>query len=329
MYELWKRSRGLLSWLREHNRGWLNIILTAIRHTFTSESSFAAAAISYFALFSFFPLILFTSVVAGTWLAPWIDKNQIISQLDFVAPALGYLLERHLQRIVGLEQTITGLSLVSLIWSSSSIFYVLTRTLDRVWKVSKRRPVWQHRGMAVLSVLLISAILLLASIAYSTVVSVLQVFTPSQLRQFSSFASEVATVTVGILLFAIVYRFLPHFPIQWRDILPGAIGAGLLWEIVKRIFFLYATQYLAQPNLTELIYGSVATIIAFMGWSYASSMIFIFGAHLNVGYCEWRKQLAAAQAAAPTAATETLGERPAGERPKSLPVEERLEHDRR
>ena len=210
MFEVWKRSRGLLNWLREHNQGWLGIILTALRNTLTSESSFAAAAISYFALFSFFPLVLFTSVIATTWLGPLLDRNEIIGQLDLVAPALGLLLENHLQRIVGLEETITGISLVSLLWSSSSIFYVLTRTLDRIWKVGQRRPVWQHRGMAVLSVLVISSILLLGSIAYSTVVSVVQLFTPSQFRQFRGLASELATITAGVLLFAVVYRFLPH-----------------------------------------------------------------------------------------------------------------------
>lgn len=321
MYQLWKRSRGLLNWLREHNRGWVAIILTAIRGTLTPESSFAAAAISYFALFSFFPLILFITVLAGTWLAPWIDRNEIVGQLNFVAPALGFLLENHLQRIAGLEETITGISLLTLLWSSSSIFYVLTRTLDQVWKVSKRRPVWKHRGMAVLSVLAISSVLLLTSVAYSTVLSVLQVFTPSQLRQYGSVVSEVATFVVGISLFAVVYRFLPHLSIRWRDIIPGAIAAGLLWEIVKRIFFLYATQYLAQPNLTQLIYGSVATIIAFMTWSYVSSMIFIFGAHLNVEYYEWRKQR--------VAAAETLAERPAGGQLAGLPPEDRRERDRK
>lgn len=321
MFEVWKRSRGLLNWLREHNQGWLGIMLAAVRNTLTSESSFAAAAISYFALFSFFPLVLFTSVIASTWLAPILDRSQIISQLDFVAPALGYLLENHLQRIVGLEQTITGISLISLIWSSSNIFYVLTRTLDRIWRVRKRRPVWQHRGMAVLSVLVISSILLLSSIAYSTIISVVQLFTPSQLRQFGGFASEIATVTAGVLLFALVYRFLPHSAVQWRDIIPGALGAGLLWEAVKRIFFLYATQYLAQSSLTQLIYGSVATIIAFLGWSYASSLIFIFGAYVNVGYCEWRKQRAAV--------TEKLGARLEDVLPDNSPAEDRLERDRK
>lgn len=284
MLSLWRRSRPLLRWLRRTRRGWLGLFINAWRNTFSLESSLAAAALAYFSLFSFFPLLIFTTMIASTWLGSILDRGEIIAQLNFLAPALAYLLERQLQRIVGMEFAITGLSIVSLVWSSSSIFFVLTRTLDRIWEVA-RRPSWQHRGMALGSVFVISALLLLASIAHGAVATFFDYFTPTQLRQLTRFASQAAALGVGIALFAVLYRFLPHERVHWRDIWPGALTGGLLWELVKRIFFFYATTYLAQPNLTELIYGSLATIIAFLAWAYASAIIFIFGAHLNVAYC--------------------------------------------
>lgn len=285
-----KRIRRLWHWLVERQEGWLGIFLSALRQTLSPESSMAAAAIAYFALFSFFPLIVFTTVIVGTWLEPILDRSQIIRQLDFVAPALAYLLENQLERIVGLEQTVTGVALIALLWSSSSIFYVLTRTLNRIWGASSRRPVWHHRGMAVVTLLLISGVLLTSSVAYSTAVSFLELLMPSQLQQLSGLGSRLATLTIDILLFGLLYRFLPRFPVRWRDVWLGAVGAGLLWELVKRAFFFYITHYLAQSSLTELIYGSVGTIIAFMAWSYASGLIFIFGAYLNVVYRDWREQ---------------------------------------
>lgn len=288
---LGEHSQEALDWLRRQRQGWLGVVLGALRNTFTQESSFTAAAISYFALFSFFPLILFTTVIAGTWLDPLLNRNQVIEQLNFVAPALGYLLRSNLSRIVGLEETVTGISFITLIWSASSIFYVLRRTLDRIWEVHERRPLWQHRGMAVIAVLLLSGILLLASTLYSTVLSILDLLTPVSLQLLGSFASQAVSLFISIILFAIIYRYLPHFRVTWRDIWPGALAAGILWEIAKRAFFIYATRYLAQSSLTQLIYGSVATIIAFLAWSYMSSMLFIFGAHLNAGFEEVRRQV--------------------------------------
>jgi membrane protein len=288
MFELWRRNRGLLRWLRQMRRGWLGVVLNAWRQTFALESSLTAAAIAYFSLFSFFPLLVFTTMIAGTWLSPILDQSEIIAQFNFLAPALGFLLENQLQRIADIEQRVTGFAALSLIWSASSIFYVMTRTLDRIWNVVRRRPLWQHRGMALASVLGISALLLLTSLIHGTVVTVATLFMPAQLEYLTRFGTQVAAAAISILLFAILYRFLPNTEVSWRDVWIGAVVGGLLWEVVKRIFFFYATNYLAQPNLTQLIYGSLAAIIAFLAWAYVSSILLIFGAYLNVGFYQQR-----------------------------------------
>jgi membrane protein len=284
----WRRN--FVQWMRDPKRGWLALVFQALTRAISPDSSMTAAAISYFALFSFFPLIVFTTIIAGTWLEPILDRDEVIEQLDFVAPALAVLLQSNLRRIVGLQETLTGISVVSLLWSSSNIFHVLTRTLDRIWGVVGRISVWRHRGMALLSVLIISALLLLTSVVHSTLVTVLTVLAPPALQPLGGVASQVAALLVSVLLFAIPYRYLPHTNIHWSDVWPGAIGGALLWEVAKRLFFFYATNYLAQPNLTLLIYGSVATIIAFLAWAYVSSIIFLFGAYLNVGYYERRER---------------------------------------
>ena len=79
---------------------------------------------------------------------------------------------------------------------------------------------------------------------------------------------------------------------RWPDVLLGAVVAGLLWEVAKRIFLLLVTNYL---TLSNLVYGSVTTIIAFLAWAYASSLIFLLGGYVNVRY---RRRRQAQQAAA-------------------------------
>lgn len=275
--------------------GWLGVGIEAWRRTFTLESSLVAAALAYFSLFSFFPLLIFTTMLASTSVGSALDRSEIIAQIGFIAPALSYLLESQLQRIVEMEQSITGLAVVSLLWSASSIFYVLTRTVDGIWSKGRTRPIWQHRGRALGSVIVISVLLLLASLAHGTVVAIVNVFFPTQLQPLTNLLSQLVVIVVGIALFAIVYRFLPSSEVSWRDVWPGAVVGGLLWEVLKRVFLFYATNYLAQPNLTQLIYGSLATIVAFMTWAYASSIILIYGAYLNVVLGERRPVAEVAQ----------------------------------
>jgi membrane protein len=79
---------------------------------------------------------------------------------------------------------------------------------------------------------------------------------------------------------------LPHGAAAWRAILPGAVGAGLLWELAKKAFLFVVSTYISVSNL---VYGSMTAIIAFLAWVYLSGLIFLFGAYLSVHYFRQRQ----------------------------------------
>lgn len=84
-----------------------------------------------------------------------------------------------------------------------------------------------------------------------------------------------------------LYILLLHGAATWREILPGAIGVGLLWEIAKKAFLFFVSTYISVSNL---IYGSVVAISAFLTWAYLNSLIFLFGAYLNAAYDRLKQQ---------------------------------------
>ena len=88
-------------------------------------------------------------------------------------------------------------------------------------------------------------------------------------------------ILLDVALFLVLYILLPHGEATWREILPGAIGAGLLWELAKKSFLSFVSTYISVSNL---VYGSVAAIIAFLAWAYLSGIIFLFGAYLSVSF---------------------------------------------
>jgi uncharacterized BrkB/YihY/UPF0761 family membrane protein len=65
------------------------------------------------------------------------------------------------------------------------------------------------------------------------------------------------------------------------------VGAGLLWEFAKKAFLFFISSYLSVSNL---VYGSVAAIIAFLLWAYLSGLIFLFGAFLSVSFYQLKQQ---------------------------------------
>ncbi len=281
MVQFWRENRRYFVWLRHQGGRWLRLIVQAFSNAFAPESALSAAAISYFALFSLFPLTLLTVAIGSIWIDPIIAEHGIISQLEFVAPAIGELLGQNIERVVRARGQITSFALITLIWSSSNIFNVLTRSIDRIWDLDVKRTVWRQRGLAILLALIISGLLLTASFAESAILTIINILLPPELQYLQPYTDKFWAVLLSIGLFSGLYYFLPHAKLAWRQVLPGAIGAGILWQLAKQGFLAFIAIYLSRSNL---VYGSVATIIVFLTWAYVSSLIFMFGAHLNVAY---------------------------------------------
>jgi membrane protein len=216
-----------------------------------------------------------------------VDQHLIVQRLEFIAPALGQLLGENIDEVIRARGPVTIVALVGLIWSASTILYVLTGTLNDIGGIERSRPVWKRRGQAMLLILvLVGPILLLASLGGSMISNLLTRL-PGQVTQIVEAASWALAILLDVALFMVLYLMLPHAASGWREILPGAMGAGLLWELAKKAFLFFVTTYISVSNL---VYGSVAAVVAVMGWAYLSGLIFLFGAYLNVAYSRHGQQ---------------------------------------
>lgn len=268
-YDLWAAAQR-----------WTRLTLGALGDAFAPESQLVASSISYYTLYSLFPMALFVFAVVSKWLDPLLAEARIIAELEFVVPGFEALLGENLQKIATARGPVTGVAAVMLLWSSSNVFNVITRTMDRIWgaDINRRRSVWRHRTLAVLMVLIITALLLLASTVEGTILTILNEFVPDVLSEFEPLTTRFWSVLLNVILFALLYYFIPHVKVSWRDVLPGAVLAGIFWQLAKILFLYFASMFLSRSNL---IYGSFATIIAFLTWAYFSSIILLFGAYLN------------------------------------------------
>ncbi len=283
-----ERGSGFARKLDSLSRGWLGILWTATQQTLKADTSVMASAIAYFSLFSLFPLILLSISIASFSFAPALlmDEHIIVQRLEFIAPALGQLLGENIDQIIRARGPVSSAALISLIWSASSVFYTLTHTLNGIWKIKQGRAAWKRRGSAILFVLaFVGPTLFLISLAGS-VLSNMRFWLPDLIQPLMGGISLVLTILLDISLFLALFMLLPHGKATWREILPGATSAGLLWEAAKKIFIAFVSTYISISNL---VYGTVAAIIAFLFWAYISSLIFIFGAYVSVAYWEQKK----------------------------------------
>ena len=285
--QLWQQILHSAHKLDEWTHGWLGLIAGSARQALTFDSAIMAAAISYFALFSLFPLILLSISIASFNLGLLIDQQLILQRLEFIAPAFSQLLGQNIDEIIQARGPVSGVALIGLVWSASNIFNMLTQTLNVIWGNKRRRTFWKQRGLAILIVLALAGpALLLASFAGSIFAN-LSTWLSDQITPIWSDASVAAAILLDVALFMLLYTIFPHGKSTWREILPGAIGAGLLWELAKKAFLVFVSTYVSTSNL---VYGSVAAIIAFLTWAHLSSLIFLFGAYLSVSFYTLKQQ---------------------------------------
>ncbi|MBN1305228.1 MAG: YihY/virulence factor BrkB family protein [Anaerolineales bacterium] len=271
----------LTACIRKHITIWKR----AFRKTFGIDTTLGASGIAFFSLFSLFPLLLLIIAVSSLWFdSQWV-KAEIVNQVDFIIPGFSKLLGTNLEKVIKTRGSVTQFASLILIWSGSSLFSVMARTLDLIWNDQEARTGFRYRGLSLLFVLGLSILVLPILFVASTVIPIIRYYEPDFVPRLYSLLSPLVSTLIGCLLFGLLYRLVPRNRPLWRDVLPGAITCGILWELAKRGFQLYTSSYLTTSNL---VYGSVATITAFLTWVYLSGLIFFFGAYLSKGYRNYR-----------------------------------------
>jgi membrane protein len=283
-----QRTMSIAGGLNEHTGGWLGVLARATNEALKPDTAITAAAIAYFALFSLFPITLLSIAIASFSLGSPMEQKLVIQRLEFITPALGQLLGNNIDEIIKARGPVTGVALVGLIWSASTVFYTFTHTLNEIWGGKNRRAVWRRRGRSILFVLIfVGPILFLASFASSVTDSLSSWIPVPIISMGGGLFSWTLAIVLDVAFFMVLYMMLPHGASTWREILPGAIGAGLLWELAKKAFLFFVTNYITASNL---VYGSVAAIIAILTWAYLSGLIFLFGVYLSVSYYQLKER---------------------------------------
>ncbi len=254
-------------------------------HQFHESDLFtSAAAMSYFGLMALFPALLLLLALSNKLAA----GTEMLAHAVDVYPGSGQFLRQTIGAFsdLGFGAIITCVILV--LWAGSWVFAVIERAVNRIWGATSR-TFWHGRALTIGMVGVVGLLLSLSVLVTSALVALREVavrLSPRQIARYqllSSVGSGVWQVLFAtgsylmtVVLFVLVYRFMPRAEVTWRDTLPGAFLAGLLWELAKYVFA-WSLGYFHYDQ----IYGSVGAVVAVLTWSYVSSLILLFGAQLT------------------------------------------------
>jgi len=239
-----------------------------------------AAALAYYGMFAFAPVIFIALTVAGLFIDEPATASQLFAQFE---DTLGPETAQFIQDIVvnASQRASGGTALTSLIsfgvlfYAASGLFVQLQYALNTIWEVPPASrggiiAAIKDRLLAFVMAIGVGLLLVLATVV-SVVVSVL--------TSFFDWGSYVPIINILSLLglatisFALIYKVLPDVEIAWRDVWIGAAVTALLVSIGGWLVGFYLTH--SNTGSAFEAAGALAVLlIAF----YYIAQIFLFGA---------------------------------------------------
>jgi membrane protein len=245
-----------------------------------------AAALAYYGMFSFAPLIFIAFSVAGIFVDEVAATGQFYQRLESIlGEDVAILVQDSINALSTPSSTestlISIISLMALLYAASGVFFQLQYVLNSIWHVPLpekgktfsfiRKRLFSFLmviGIGLLGIFAVFTNLLLAS--FSTVLESLLGINASM-----TVATGVAALLLVIFSFALFYKVLPETKIAWKDVWLGASIAALLTMaavFLAGLFFQYSSFSSALQAA-----GSISVLL--MGFYYISQ-IFLLGAIL-------------------------------------------------
>ena len=270
------------------------------------------ASLSYYALFSLFPLLLLSVTGVGYVLGndDSVRQRVLSSIATMGSPESRALLDQTLQSMQE-HRTARGVGAivgaVTLLFGASGVFSELEASFNFVWRVKPEATsgVWAAALGAIktkvfsFAVVVITASALLASLVLSTVLNAIQNTAASVVGGANGIWHLVdAAFSVGFLtlLFATIYRVVPKAKVAWGDVFGAALITSLLFAALKTLLAWYLSHLGSYAA-----YGAVGAVLGLLTSIYVASLVLLYGAEFSRIYAERFGSLAQPAAKHPSA----------------------------
>jgi membrane protein len=248
------------------------------------------AALAYYTVFSLAPLVLVLLAIIGLLFR---DPAGAWSR---VTEQMGYFLDRSAVQVVtdiaaeaskpGKSTMATAIGISLALFGASGVFGQLQDALNTIWGV-KAKPgegIMSFIRARFVSFAMLGGVffLLLVSLTIEALLKSFSHYVQSHLPGGMVIAVSIYLIfdfAVVVMLFAMIFKFLPDAKIQWRDVWIGAVMTAIFFGIGKWALGLYLGSGAASSA-----YGAASSLITLLLWIYYSSQILLFGAEFTQVY---------------------------------------------
>ena len=271
-----QRVQGLLGWVdhAQQRSRWLGFPLAVMGKFADDHGGALTTVIAYNAFFALFPLLLVVVTVLGFLLGRDSGFQQRLlgsAVADF--PIIGDQLQ---DNIHGLRGSGVGLvvGLVVFAWGARGLTQVAQHAMAEIWNIPgrQRSRFWarQVRGLLLLVVFAVG-------LAATSLLTWLGSYGGKAVAV--ALANLVAAAAVNVGLFLLVFRVLTPRQIPARQLVAGAVVAGVAWQVLQAVGGFLVGHYLRH---TSQVYGVFAIVLGLLFWLYLGARLTLYAAEVNV-----------------------------------------------
>lgn len=280
MVERWKRFMAAADRWASRRRS-TRVVGRAITGFAEHDAPDVASSMAYFAVLSLFQVVVLGVIAFSFLVGEGEARRIVIGRLESALPLEPGTMGAIVQGIIESRGGITFVSVAILAWGALGFFGALNRGVGRAFATPSRRPFWQDKLIGLL-LLGAAGVLALISVVVGLGASIagrLATAIPG-----GGTGGRLALDLVGLLVpfllvliaLLVVYRVAPNRRVTFRQVLPGALVATVLFTILRATFTWYATEVAHY----ESFFGPISAVITLLVFLYFASVVVLLGAEI-------------------------------------------------
>lgn len=252
-----------------------------------NELGLRAAALTYYAIFSLFPLALVLVTATGLWVRSAEIQQRLLAWMQALFPNEAAEAMRVLVHLTWQPSGTSVVAVLTLLWSASAYVRLLLATIDRIHArttAAPRRTWWLPHALGTATVVLIPPILVFGLAIGSTLLHLLASL-PAPLEMGWLTPNLIHTalmVSLAILALYLAFRYTPAEQGPRRAALGAALFTAVGWLLAGQLLRQYLHHAWTHYNI---LYGPLASVMVLLFYLYTLNVVLLLGAQLHAIWC--------------------------------------------